>query len=393
MAPFKAGPDFLDPLWHKAVTGFTSYNLDTHMVGSDESRHLIARQNKNDLVLVEGVMGLFDGRKGVGEDGSSLHLASQLGMEVWLVVDTKGMSGSIVPLVAGFASFADKYGVSIGGILANRVGSSHHAGLLKSALDEYQLPPLIGWLEKGAPELPERHLGLVTPDEVVLPDLSSSFHWEESNVPDFEKGKNVSAEAEGDGSEKLLDDMKIAVASDSACCFIYPANLEWLEEQGAKLTYFSPVAGDKVPAGADAVWLPGGYPELFVEELSRSGSMGSIKEFVNGGGCLLAECGGMMLLGESLTTHDGKSWPMAGVLPFTTTMQERLASLGYRDEKGGARGHEFHHSTREESEPVTEAFALSRGDRGIHFKNAKASYVHWYFPSAPQQVASWFGAT
>jgi len=392
VAPFKAGPDFLDPLWHKAVTDLTSYNLDTHMVGSDESARLVAEQNDKDLILVEGVMGLFDGRKGVGEDGSSLHLASQLGLEVWLVVDAKGMSGSIVPLVSGFVSFANKHNVTIGGIIANRVGSSHHAGLLKSALGEYQLPPLIGWMKKGAPELPERHLGLVTPDEVVLPDLSSSFYWEESDLLNDGMDKRSAVETVRQGSEKLLKDMKIAVASDGACCFIYPANLKWLEKQGAKLSYFSPVAGDKIPQGVDAAWIPGGYPELFAEELSESSSMDSIREFVDEGGYLLAECGGMMLLGESITDHGGRSWPMAGTLPFTTTMQDRLASLGYRDEQRGARGHEFHHSTREESGAVEKAFMLDRGDGGIHFRNTRASYVHWYFPSAPEQVASWFGA-
>ncbi len=397
MAPFKAGPDFLDPLWHKAITGLTSYNLDTHMVGSEESARLITQQQDKDLVLVEGVMGLFDGRKGVGEDGSSLHLASELGLEVWLVVDAKGMSGSVVPLVSGFVDFATRHGVTIGGIIANRVGSLHHAGLLESALDEYQLPPLRGWMEKGAPELPERHLGLVTPDEVVLPDLSSSFHWVESaifNTATDNTGRAKSSVVEVDeyDSGKLLKNKKIAVASDGACCFIYPANLEWLEWQGARLSYFSPVAGDRVPQGVDAVWLPGGYPELFAEELSESDSMSDIREFVETGGYLLAECGGMILLGESLTDYDEKRWPMAGALPFATIMQDRLASLGYRDEKGGARGHEFHHSTREESKPLPEAFRLGRGDRGIHFMNTRASYVHWYFPSAPEQVAGWFGA-
>ncbi|MDD1616258.1 MAG: cobyrinic acid a,c-diamide synthase, partial [Methylococcaceae bacterium NSP1-2] len=175
VASFKTGPDFLDPLWHQAVTGQASYNVDTQMVGvADSLRQL--QKSTSDYALIEGVMGLFDGRTGVGEAGSSLDLARVLGTSVLLVVDVSGMSGSVVPLVQGFCQSAAAKGVTIAGIIANRVGSPYHAELIKTFLAEHGQPPLVAWLEKNAPVLPERHLGLVIPDAAAVPDFSSAFH-------------------------------------------------------------------------------------------------------------------------------------------------------------------------------------------------------------------------
>jgi cobyrinic acid a,c-diamide synthase len=177
ITPFKAGPDFLDPMWHRLVSGKVSYNLDTQMIGLEKSRQLINKQKKQtDIALIEGVMGLFDGRSGVGKEGSGADLAKGLACPVILVVNAKGMSGSIVPLVSGFCTYAEKMGVMISGIIANRVGSQHHADLLKNFLLDEQLPALIGWMEKQAPVLPERHLGLVMPDNDELPDFTPFFH-------------------------------------------------------------------------------------------------------------------------------------------------------------------------------------------------------------------------
>jgi len=176
---FKAGPDFLDPLWHQLITERTSYNLDTRMVGLEQSQQQINKQHQQvELALIEGVMGLFDGRSGVGLDGSSADLAKGLKCPVILVVNAKGMSGSIVPLVSGFCDYAEKMGVTISGVIANRVGSIHHAKLLKDFLIDYKMPPLLAWMEKDAPALAERHLGLIAPDNVGIPDFSACFHVE-----------------------------------------------------------------------------------------------------------------------------------------------------------------------------------------------------------------------
>ncbi|PPD35607.1 MAG: cobalamin biosynthesis protein CobB [Methylomonas sp.] len=386
--PFKVGPDFLDPLWHKAVTAKASYNLDTHMIGIDESRRLLNRCAESEgYALIEGVMGLFDGRSGVGEAGSSVDLASQLAVPVILVVDAGGMSGSIVPLASGFCEFAQKCGARIAGIIANRVGSEYHARLLSESLLEYGLPPLLGWLSKDAPRLEERHLGLKIPESVNVPDFQDKLHM---NAEHFEAAFSLYQPIQDNPAELgVLQGKIIAVAKDQACCFIYPANVDWLTEQGAKLVWFSPLAGEPVPA-ADALWLPGGYPELHVRQLAESATLASIKTFIETGKPVLAECGGAMLLGQSLIDQQGKSWPMAEVLPFRSKMQNKLAALGYRQERSGMRGHEFHYSVRETDDALVPCFETDVGDKGVCYKNLRASYVHWYFASAPAAAKAWF---
>jgi cobyrinic acid a,c-diamide synthase len=400
VASFKTGPDFLDPLWHQAVTGRASYNVDTQMVGlADSLRQL--QTATSDYALIEGVMGLFDGRTGVGETGSSLDLARVLGASVLLLVDVSGMSGSVVPLVQGFCQSAKVKGVTIAGIVANRVGSAYHAELIKTFLAEYEQPPLVAWLEKNAPVLPERHLGLVMPTAADVPDFSAAFHvdmdvlqsvWGELCEP-----QQLSAsEHECWGSFHtltyggLLQGKKIAVARDAACCFIYPANVDWLRAEGAELVFFSPLAGDAVPENSDALWLAGGYPELYAEQLSQSATWASLRSFIEADKPVLAECGGMMILGQELVDIEGRAWTMAGILPFSVRMQPRLVSLGYRELTAGARGHEFHYSERYNDEALPPCFELERGDNGVTYKNLRAAYIHWYFPSNPETVAQWF---
>lgn len=385
---FKVGPDFLDPLWHAAVTGLPSYNLDTQMVGIDESRRLLNQLAKDDeYCLIEGVMGMFDGRDGVGQVGSSVDLAAKLGVAVILVVDAQGMSGSIVPLVSGYCDFARFSGVTIAGIIANRVGGDHHAQLLQQALADYQLPPLIAWLNKNAPVLKERHLGLKIPDGAELPDFQSAIQI------DSELLLNTFIQLKSDQPDypvkPSLQGRVIAIAKDQACCFIYPANVDWLLEQGAQLVWFSPLAGESVP-DADALWLPGGYPELHVEKLAQSTSWDSLRKFVESGRPVLAECGGAMLLGEALIDLNGQTWPMANILPFKSRMQNKLAALGYREDASGMRGHEFHYSIRQSATSFTAGFACTVGDKGIHYKNLRASYNHWYFSSASGAATEWF---
>lgn len=389
VAAFKSGPDFLDPLWHQAVIGRSSYNLDTQMIGIEPSRRILAEQAKRaEFGLIEGVMGLFDGRSGVGEAGSSADLAKALNAPVLLVVDAAGISGSIVPMVAGFRDYAARMNVTLAGVIANKVGSAHHAELLRGLLCEHQMPPLLAWMGKEVPVLAERHLGLVRPEEGELPDFQPCFHVDESALLSAFAEYTIDVETSGD-TPKYLHGRRVAIARDAACCFIYPANIDWLLEQGAEIRYFSPLAGEPVPQQADALWLPGGYPELYGQQLSVSASLPSIRRFIEADKPVLAECGGAMLLGEQLIMRDGVSWSMAGVLPFNSRMQGKLASLGYREDQCGVRGHEFHHSVRESESDFTPGFDCGRGDRGIHYKKLRASYIHWYFASAPERVAEW----
>jgi len=387
---FKAGPDFLDPLWHQIITKRTSYNLDTRMVGLEQSQQQVNKQHQQvELALIEGVMGLFDGRSGVGLDGSSADLAKGLQSPVILVVNAKGMSGSIVPLVSGFCDYAEKMGVTISGVIANQVGSAHHASLLKNFLLDHQMPPLLAWMEKDAPALVERHLGLVSPGNIDIPDFLSCFHVDAPVLLSaFSEWNEVAPVSEI--QNKRLAGKKIAIAKDAACCFIYPANIDWLKQQGAEILYFSVIAGDKVPKNADAMWLPGGYPELYAQALSVSKSWESLNQFIQSGFPVLAECGGAILLGEQLFDIHGTAWSMAGVLPFYSKMQKKLASLGYREEVSGVRGHEFHYSTRVGEQELEGCFECSRGDKGVRYKNLRASYIHWYFASDPDVMASWF---
>jgi cobyrinic acid a,c-diamide synthase len=393
VSSFKAGPDFLDPLWHQAVTTTPSYNLDTRMIGVELSRQILAKQSQqSELGLIEGVMGLFDGREGVGEAGSSLDLAKQLACPVILVVDTKGMSGSIVPLVSGFCQHAENKGVLINGIVANQVGSEHHAKILRTLLTKHNMPPLVAWMLKDAPPLVERHLGLMRPAEVEMPDYSDSFFCDDTVLAQLLRPCHHYELQQTADCLRRLQGKTVAVAKDDACCFIYPANIDWLQEQGAEIVYFSPLNGEQVPEQSDALWLPGGYPELYAQQLSQSRSLRSIYEYIEGDKPVLAECGGAMLLGQHLISQDGCAWPMAAVLPYDSRMHNKLVSLGYRQEKSGVRGHEFHHSKREMLRAMPPAFACDRGDVGVKYKNLKASYIHWYFPSQPDCVAQWFNS-
>ncbi|KAF3977124.1 MAG: cobyrinate a,c-diamide synthase [Methylococcales symbiont of Iophon sp. n. MRB-2018] len=388
---FKAGPDFLDPLWHQAITEQSSYNLDTRMIGLDISRQLINSQaNQAEIALIEGVMGLFDGRTGVGEEGSSADLAKALNCPVILVINAKGISGSIVPLVGGFCHYAEKMGVKIAGIIANHVGSPHHAKLLTQFLQDYGMPPLVAWMEKQAPVLAERHLGLVMPEQINIADFQAFFHVDidvlSTVFSNWRKLDEVT-----NSFVPLLAGKRIAIAKDEVCCFIYQANIDWLIEQGAELFYFSVINGEDVPVNATALWLPGGYPELYTELLSSSKSWSSIRRFIESDKPVLAECGGAMLLGQMLIDIKGKAWAMANILPYRSIMQKKLAALGYREDASGMKGHEFHYSIRTSETAIETCFECSRGDKGVRYKNLRASYIHWYFASAPEVMLEWLG--
>ncbi len=397
LVPFKAGPDFLDTMWHGAVCGHESWNLDTRMMGKTLCQTTFARHCAGaDGCLIEGVMGMYDGVSGVSGEGSSAHLAQTLDVAVALVVSVRGMSGSLVPLLEGFVFRAKAMGVRIAGVLLNHVGSSNHLRLLQGLLAEHRLPPVLAWMQKHAPTLPSRHLGLQRPEEVKLPEFGDYLH-----VLDHEALLQLTRPTCTNHTAPLivresqpLYGRQIAIARDQACCFIYPANVQWLREQGAELVFFSPLRGEPVPERTAAVWLPGGYPELYADELAMSPTLTSLRQYAAADGIILAECGGMMLLGTAIDHV-----PMAGVLPCAFEMQPTLVALGYRQTSDGLRGHEFHHSHRVESviggqqHAGMTAFDVPRGDRGIRLANVRASYIHWYFPSQPEAALRCFGAS
>lgn len=386
---FKSGPDFIDPLWHQTVTGKPSYNLDTRMMRADACNRQLHQQAKHaDMALIEGVMGLFDGYEGVGGAGSSVDLANVLKCPVILVVDAGGMSGTIAAVVTGFCQLAEQKNVRISGIIANKVGGEYHADLLRQALAEYNLPPLVAWMERNDKVLTERHLGLKMPKETLIPNYSSVLHVDDDAL--LRAFSEIAHNIPTIPHKPLLQDKIIAIARDNACCFIYPANLDWLTSHGATLVFFSPIAGEAIPNNTDGVWLPGGYPELHAQQLSESKSWESIRAFANSGKPILAECGGAMLLGKTLVDIDGKHWPMAGILPYRSVMQPHLVALGHREESSGVTGHEFHYSKREQDDGLIPAFDVVQGDKGVRYNNVRASYVHWYFATDQHQVSAWF---
>lgn len=406
---FKCGPDFLDPYWHQLASGAPVHNLDGWMVGMDEVRaRLHTAAAEADVILIEGVMGLFDGSP------TAADLAAQLGVPVLAVVDAAAMAGTFGALVLGMQQYQP--GVPWAGVLANRVGSAMHAQMLQTSLRDPAL--WLGALQrmgqsKDAQLLPERHLGLVAAHE--LPDATARLNaaadalaetplcqvgwsdWQRWSVEFPPVDAALLPEP-----EPWLQGRTIAVASDAAFSFIYPANLDCLLAMGANLVFFSPLRGESLPV-CDAVWLPGGYPELHAEKLAANTALqAGLQAHVAAGKPVWAECGGMLALGTQMAGVDGSAQPLWGILPGAGQMQQRLAGLGMQQcvlQGGVLRGHTFHYSrfdcsaaevarTSRAGQPVE----AGKGEAVYQHGSVHASYFHAWFASHPRAVAALFGA-
>jgi cobyrinic acid a,c-diamide synthase len=385
---FKCGPDFLDPQIHALASGRPCENIDFRMCGEDDARRRLARaasgNGEADLILVEGVMGLHDG------EPDSAELARRLGLPILLVVDAAAMAGSFGAVCWGLKHYRE--GAPITHVIANRVGSEYHAELCRATV-----PADIAWA--GAlprdvdAALPERHLGLLPAAEIAdldqrigrMADLLAATPAAALPPPvDF-------AVPPGLTFPRLLEGKTLAVARDAAFCFLYPANLECLAQLGARLVFFSPLADAALPA-CDAVWLPGGYPELHGPALAANAGMrAALAAHVDAGKPLLAECGGMMACFDSLDAN-----PMFGLLPGVVRMQNKLAGLGMLSvalPEGQLAGHTFHYSIAETPlEPVAQATKTTgRGGEAVWRRHRlTASYMHFYFPSNPEATARLF---
>lgn len=385
---FKTGPDFLDPMVLQRACGAPVQTLDLWMVGLERCRSLLAAAAAEaDVILIEGVMGLYDGTP------SSADLARQFRVPVLAVIDAGAMAQTAGALVLGLRDYGP---VDMAGVIANRVGSEGHARMIAESMRGV---PLLATLPRQQQSLPERHLGLVQPDEVgsidaVLDALAGQLAldmdaWNALAPSVFDAGQEAVAAGAG------LDGCTIAVARDAAFAFLYPANLECMHELGGRVVFFSPLADEPVPDGADAVYLPGGYPELHVQALADGIRWKQSIRAAHGAQVpILAECGGMMALADSITDTSGKRWPMAGLLPGKVVMQERLAALGpqaWHTVHGELRGHAFHYS-RLESAAVPFAHCVRHpagmaGEAIYRIGSLTASYFHAYFPSCPAAVA------
>ncbi|KQV83511.1 cobyrinic acid a,c-diamide synthase [Massilia sp. Root351] len=402
---FKCGPDFIDPMLLERASGAPVKSLDLWIVGREACRAQLAQAAlEADVILIEGVMGLYDGSP------SSADLAREFGVPVMAVIDAGSMAQTAGALVHGLRDYGP---VDMAGVIANRVASPGHAAMVAASLRDI---PLFATLPKQARSLPERHLGLVLPSEVdgideILDQLADQLNFDEaawSNLRStrLELGDALAAASAAAAAEprealsnaRPLAGRKIAIARDAAFMFLYPANLETLCELGATLEFFSPLADHPVPAGADAVYLPGGYPELHAEKLAYAQRwQESIRAAHRDGTPILAECGGMMALAETLADKAGAVWNMAAVLPGRVAMQARLAGLGSQGmptPHGVLRGHTFHYSTLET--PVAPSVRTVKHPSGLDGEavyklgSLTASYFHAYFPSNPAAVAAMF---
>lgn len=388
---FKCGPDFIDPMLLERASGAPVHTLDLWMVGVDECRrrlHEAAREA--DAILIEGVMGLYDGSP------SAADLSREFSVPVLAVIDASAMAQTAGAVARGLRDYGP---VQLAGVVANRIASEGHANMVASSLRDIAL---VGWLARQETPLPERHLGLVMPGEVdgldsLLDKLADGLHFNEdawNALPLMAQ----SAPASSDPG-RLLHGRTVAIARDAAFCFLYPANLDLLEKMGARLRCFSPLANEGVPGDADAVFLPGGYPELHCAELAQAAQwQASIRAAHARGVPILAECGGMMVLADGLTDQDGQRWPMAGLLPGEVRMQPRLAGLGAHampTGQGPVRGHSFHYSRLETTAPA-QAHTVktgngAQGEAVYRIGSLTASYFHAYFPSNPPAVAALLG--
>ncbi|MDR2336355.1 MAG: cobyrinate a,c-diamide synthase [Burkholderiaceae bacterium] len=414
---FKCGPDFLDPTWLALASGQPVDNLDLAMCGrSDIEQRLAQAAADSDVILVEAVMGLFDGAR------SAADIAALWNLPVLLVIDASAMAETFGALAFGLANY--RPGLRIAGVLANRVASERHAQMLRRSMT-----PDVRWLghlprqnASGQKPMPSRHLGLLPADELHdaqdrLAELAQSLgqsdlgqlpweewlaHWQ-VRFPAPATGSAGDAAATENG---LLSGRTIAIARDAAFSFIYPANLAFLQAQGARLAFFSPLAGDPLPA-CDALWLPGGYPELHTEALGRRQDLAvQIGAHWQAGKPIWAECGGMLALMRELhwPARELRA-PLLGVIPGEVTQHQRLQGLGmqgWQSPWGLLRGHGFHHSSCETSLPVLghtqrlidehELDAQSRLEPVYSQGSLRASYFHAWFPSNPRAAAGLFTA-
>jgi len=402
--PFKTGPDFIDPGLHARAAGRASHNLDTWMQPEAALRGLFYRHARGaDVVVVEGAMGLFDGRGGLDEEGSSAHLAKLLGLPVALVVDASSQARSVAALVQGFARFDPR--LRLAGVVLNRVGSPRHESLLRQALTLAPEAPLLGCLPRSeAIGLASRHLGLVAEGDADDLDarLDALADWVEQgiNIPALLAALPEMALPGVPAAPVVAErPVRLGIARDRAFCFMYQENLRLLEEAGARPVFFSPLADAALPEGLDGLYLPGGYPELAAAELAANASLrAEIRAFCASGRPVWAECGGYMYLLEELADGAGASWPMCGALPGRAVLRKRRAALGYRVARTLAagpfgpagtclRGHEFHYSEYE-GQAGAPAFCLSGSDGrecadGQAAGNVIGGYFHAHLASNP----------
>ncbi|VBB06833.1 cobyrinic acid a c-diamide synthase cbia [Lucifera butyrica] len=406
---YKVGPDYIDPGFHRLASGKAAHNLDTWLVAPENLLPVFAKTAKgNDLVIIEGVMGLYDGgKKGIS---STASIAKILQAPVILVVDARSAGESVAATVLGFKTYDPA--VNIAGIIVNRLGSSSHKDLVCDALRPIGIPVIGCILRDQAMVMPERHLGLTPVTEMDAPVIVSHIADQINSQVDLDRLTGIAGTApalavEEWGGALPAKIVRIGVARDEVFSFYYPESLETLERLGAELVYFSPLREEKLPA-VDGLILGGGFPEMFVEQLAANAGMRqSVHRACESGMPVYAECGGLMYLCREILDFNHKAHAMAGFIPAVCTMQPKLETVGYVEvtarnhnilcnQGETLRGHEFHFSrmlpqSGEDDFPWAFTFEKVRTRKtypgGFAVNNVLASYLHMHFAGNERAAA------
>lgn len=403
---YKCGPDYIDPMFHQRVIGIPSKNLDTFFTGEKDTQKLLLKNRTGEeIAVIEGVMGLYDGLGGVREEGSSYHLAKVTKTPIILVIDAKGMGRSVIPLIAGFLAYDTAH--LIRGVILNRMSKSYYE-IIKPLIEaELQIRVLGYFAERQQLQIQSRHLGLHLPGEikeiqkqlrVAAEELQKSVSIE-TIIQIAESAETIETERTKETTEtkEIITKPLIAVAKDEAFCFYYEDNLLLLKEYGADIAYFSPLHDKELPEGSSGLLLGGGYPELYAKELEENTAMRKeIKVAVESGMPVVAECGGFLYLHKEIRDRDGHPYQMADVLPATCQDMKKLVRFGYIEieekeshflETGTKiKGHEFHYFDSEQNGEDCMAVKPVTGRTYpcvIATENVFMGFPHLYYPSNP----------
>ena len=414
--PFKAGPDYIDPTYHTWATGVPSRNLDTWMLSHQAVVELFNRaMTGKDIAVIEGVMGLYDGRSSTNDEASTAELAKLLGAPVLLVVDCQKGARSVAAMVAGYKAFDPL--LRLGGVILNGIGSEAHLKFCQEAIEHYTGVKVLGYLPRRDDlRLPERHLGLIPTVEGpasqdfldnLIAQIETTF-----NIPEILRVALQAAVPEAVSvlfpPVKKSTVVSIAVARDKAFSFYYQDSLDLLEAWGAEIVPFSPLQDTSLTQGVSGIYIGGGFPELYAEQLAANIPMKSaIMEAGRQEMPVYAECGGLMYLGESIRDLKGNEHSMVGVLPVSTCIDKPRLNLGYRTVQAladgpvlrqgeVARGHEFHWSVLHESfgGRTPNAYRITDRDgriEGFQQGNLLASYIHFHLGTLPTMAARLIG--
>ena len=431
---FKCGPDYIDPGFHTAITRRQSRNLDSWFIKPALLKKVFFNNAHDaDISVIEGVMGLFDGRNSFNNHGSTAEICQTIQAPVILVLDARSMARSAAAIVRGFQVFSKK--VNIAGVIANKIGSKNHLEIIRESVEKECGIPLIGGIlfdEKM--KIPERHLGLLPALESGNLDnlfnhlaevMENSLDMDQLlKITGYRKKTNpVAATLQPYLKPVQKLPIKIAVARDAAFNFYYPENLEAMRQAGMEPVYFSPLKNEPLPVGVCGIYLGGGFPEVFSRQLSRNHiSKKTLKDAIDNGMPAIAECGGFMYLVDEIVDQNNKVFSMTGILPGRVIMQKQRAALGYREISGlknnpvlkegdVIRGHEFHYSVYEPAacagntnKKTGYVYENKKGqmfsayrmkgrntdqESGFVYKNLVAGYAHFYFLSNLKMLLRW----